>query len=137
MRIFKFAFWLSAVVIFLPASNDNNEELNANASAGALRDAGTMAMSVVTKAGNLADFCARQPEFCTAGAAALKAASSTELPITNASAADKKEVNARPSRSVQTVPRMIAGNGGKAKRNTLKLEDLIPDWKAPAGSTRS
>ncbi len=134
MRIFKFAFWLSAVVIFLPASNDNDSGTSGLDKTSAVQGVSTMAMTAISKAGELSDFCSYQPELCSnAGNTAVKLAiNGLDLASSGAEAA----LAASPIDPARAV-KLIAGSKSNASSNTLKLEDLIPDWKPPKKPSRS
>lgn len=134
MRIFKFAFWLSAVVIFLPASNDNEPVAAGLNKTGAMQDVSTIAMTAISKTGGLTEFCSHQPELCsTAGNTAVKLA----INGLNLAGSGAEAALAASPIDISKATKILAGSKSGASSNTLKLEDLIPDWKPPTKPSRS
>ncbi|MGI9374050.1 MAG: DUF5330 domain-containing protein [Hyphomicrobiales bacterium] len=144
MRILKFSFWIAIVVIFLPASNDNEPDkkvthrLNVPATA---QDVVTAAAAAGT---DISTFCTDQPALCRTGAAALK--------VFKEKAENGLHIMApwddTPKPQGESMLHASADKSGAAMKhaqkkpngvssNTLKIEDLIPEWKTPKGSAKS
>lgn len=167
MYIIRTAFWLSVVILLLPADTDapenqaaevTNEQISATQTLGA----------ALSAAGDIAGLCARQPEVCETGSAAWqtfqnKARYGVELLYDWASGsdedgehADEMQTNAQfdarlpnaivvadntaPIHTGSTDSQRVAPAGDKKdakSQNTLKIEDLIPHWMGPGKSTRA
>ncbi len=165
MYIIRTAFWLSVVIMLLPADTDTpesqveqsqNEQLSATETIGA----------ALSAAGDIAGLCARQPEVCETGSAAWhtfqsKARYGVELIYDWANGEEAGDEageqtnahyntdlphaivvaeNTAPVHTGSTDQPRITPAGGKKdekSQNTLKIEDLIPQWNGPGANTRA
>ena len=139
MRILKFAFWMMVVVVFLPASNDNQPGKEKKDQAS-LINSSEMAVAAASLSGDITSFCQSQPVVCEPGAAALelfKAKATTGLTILapwhqSPKAPADGMIHARAKAMASNAPKLA--NSGSSS-STLKLDDQVPEWKAPKKPT--
>ncbi len=144
MRILKFTFWIAIVVIFLPASNDNEPDKKTTYNLNAPATAQQMVTTATAVGTDISTFCKEQPALCRTGAAALKVfkeKAESGLHIM----APWEDAPKKPGKSMlharkgnnDNAARQAQANPKGVSSNTLKIEDLIPEWKAPKSSAKS
>ncbi len=139
MRIFKFAFWMMVVVVFLPASNDN-EPGKGQQNQTSIVNSSEMAVAAASLSGDITSFCDAQPVVCQTGAAAFelfKAKAATGLTIVapwNQAPEETKSEMIHAQTNALPVKRPKLANS-ETSSNTLKLDDLVPEWKSPKKAT--
>lgn len=169
MYIIRTAFWISAVVLLLPAGQDSMSENPAEPQHTNVSATQTIG-AAVSAVGDIANICERKPEICETGAAAWnvfqrKAQHGASLLYDWVQGSDDASADANEDRSVDagrrsnehkqvsstasaehplitgsTLPKgtvVLANAQSNKSQNTLKLEDLIPQWKGPRKSSRA
>jgi len=165
MFLIRMAFWLSVVILLLPAGTD--EQTNGSEqSPRAVASAGQTINAAVSAVGDIAGLCDRQPQVCRTGSAAwqmfqAKALYGVGLLYDWANGADEAPDAVPPEtdRSAgldarREMPIVLADNAdtvhtgtaapqhrkpskGPRSRNTLRIDDLIPVWRGPVGHKRA
>lgn len=140
MRLIRTILLLSGVGVLLPSPPDNLPDI-AQASA---EEVSTLQMvsSAGSAVSDVASFCARQPDVCqtaayVAGRLEAKAKYSIKLLYDWASDASSgpelrqtiQEVDSLQTGSMQVA---LAGAEKSKGQSTLRIEDLIPEWRGPA-----
>jgi len=121
--LLRAAFWLSVVVVLLPASPS---------APGASGPSATEAMSAANAAmSDMSHFCSRQPDACAVGSQALnqfghKAQAGAKLLYEFLT--DKLGAEASPS----ATPTRAAAHATKTSQNSLTPADLVPAWRGAA-----
>ena len=126
--LLKAAFWLSVVVMLLPAGEKRAD--------GSVPQVGaTEAVSAASAAlADMRQFCTRQPDACTVGSHAAvvfgqKAQAGAKLLY------DFLSERVGPSETGSVTPRpaeqRASGNGDKPSQHTLTPADVAPTWRAP------
>ncbi len=159
MGILRAAFWLSAVVILLPAGNDNVPG-GGHPTNEAKVSADQVVVAATSVAGDMSEFCTRQPGVCETSGAILdvfeaKAKNSVRLIYNWAtepsviSSANAQPANQDKIRQLVTsspgldhLINQVANTGTKPagveqEQNTLKLQDVIPDWSLAEQRSKS
>ena len=150
MGILKAAFWLSAVVILLPAGNDNVPGGGQPASEASVTT-DQVVVAATSVAGDVSEFCGRQPVVCETSSAMLgvfeaKAKNGVRLIYNWATEPSViSSANAEPA-NVDSIGQLVSSgpeldhlikqaankqpkrSSAKREQNTLKLEDVIPTW---------
>lgn len=124
MRIIRTLVLLTAVVVFMPSPPEDR----LNASTEADPPATELLMAAVSTVADMRDFCSRQAAVCdTAHYVAVKLEGKAKygIELLYEWASDRDEQS--PS-DVTTA----SGEPQRPGQNTLELEDLIPEWRAPA-----
>jgi len=117
--LLRAAFWLSVVVVLLPASPS---------APGAAGPSATEAMSAANAAmADMRRFCSRQPDACAVGSQALnqfghKAQTGAKLLYEFLS--DKLAADTPPATRA-------AAHASKTSQNSLTPADLVPAWRGP------
>jgi len=106
MGIIRAAFWLSALIMLLPADKDSGAEAP---SVGVI-DALVAAKSTV---GDFSQFCTRNPGVCVTGSGVF--AIFTEKARTG----------------IRIVSHVFSHSGNAADTGTLTPDDLAPPWRNP------
>ena len=159
MGILRAAFWLSAVVILLPAGNDNVPG-GGHPTNGAKVSADQMMVAASSVAGDVSEFCTRQPGVCETSGAILNvfeakakngvrlvyewATEPSVISSANAEPVQKDAIGQLVS-SGPDLDRLIkrAANSDlkqtapKGEQNTLKLQDVIPAWSLSDSQSKS
>ena len=138
MRIVRTIFVLAVAAFFMPSPPE--ERLTASAQAGNDPPATEFLAAAVSTVADMRDFCTRQAAVCdTAHYLAVKLEGKTKYSIellyqwaneSNGLALPQQQAfdgAATPDSSYATA----ADDAGASGRNTLRLEDLIPEWRAP------
>ena len=141
MRIFRTILILSGVTAFMPAPPEDSTQNTAAAetqATGGLLSSATMAFA------DMAGFCSRQPDVCrTAGymAGRLEAKAKYSVRLIYEWAAESSsepQVSPLPDQADATDPMttgstrsLMADAAPAAGQSTLKIEDLIPEWRGP------
>ena len=111
MFLIRAAFWLSVVIMFIPA----DPETNSPAPRVSVIEGLVAARAVAV---DLSNFCERNPDVCVTGNAAFQVF------------AEKAQNGAK------MLYRYLDDDAGEAKpdgdQGTLTGEDLAPEWKGPA-----
>ena len=159
MGILRAAFWLSAVIILLPAGNDNQPG-GGKPSQSAQVSPEQVVVAATSTASDMSEFCSRQPGVCKTGTAVMgmfeaKAKNGVSIiynwatetnVIGHANAAGNYvEANLANSagpdltRLISTITndRNTKGDQMRGPKNTLEPADLIPEWSAPKRKTNS
>ena len=128
--LLRMAFWLSIVLILLPAGTSQPQPENNVAATDAISAASATV-------GDLRQFCTRQPDACTVGshvAAELgtraQAGAKMLYEFLTATLASKGSGTAATSRFGKAAVDQAAFN--RASQNTLTTTDLAPAWRGPA-----
>ena len=109
MFLFRAAFWLTIVVLLIPADPKSGVE----APSVTVVQAFVAARSTIA---DLSGFCDRNPDVCVTGGAAFRI------------------IGQKAENGVRMIYDYIDGNGGdKAGAGTLTEEDMLPAWKNPSG----
>ncbi len=143
MRIFRTILLLTGVTTFMPSPPENSTSQtvasNADQAAPGLMASATLAIA------DAAGFCSRQPEVCqTAGYVAGKLEAKAKYSVRliyewAAESSSGPQVSPIPNQADQTDPlvtgstRMAAAEVPPAGQSTLRIEDLIPEWRGPVG----
>jgi hypothetical protein len=124
MRIIRTLVLLTTVVVFMPSPPE--ERLNASTEVDP--PATELLMAAVSTVADMRDFCSRQAAVCdTAHYVAVKLEGKAKYGI-ELLYEWANERAAETSSDVTTA----SGEPARPSQNTLELEDLIPDWRAPA-----
>jgi hypothetical protein len=136
MRIVRTMFLLAVAAFFMPSPPE--ERLGASARTGDDPPATEFLAAAVSTVADVSDFCTRQAAVCQTAhylAVALegKAKYSIELFYqwaneSNGLAVSQQAYDDEAASGNRTV---AADNAQAPGRNTLRLEDLIPEWRAP------
>jgi len=128
MRIFRTIFFLGVAAFFLPSPPENRMVAADPGDNPAATEYLTAAVSTVA---DLRDFCSRQAAVCdTAHYLAVKLEGKAKYSIellyqwakdSNGTSLPQQALNENASGATQTTG-----------QNTLGIEDLIPEWRAPA-----
>ena len=139
MRIFRTILFLSGVTAFMPTPPEDSTQNIATAkteATGGLLSSATMAFA------DVAGFCSRQPDVCrTAGymAGRLEAKAKYSVRLIYEWAAESSgepQVSPLPGQADATDPlatgsiRSLVADAAPGQ-STLKIEDLIPEWRGP------
>ena len=126
MRIFRTIFFLGVAAYFLPSPPENRMIAADAGDSPAATEYLTAAVSTVA---DLRDFCSRQATVCdTAHYLAVKLEGKAKYSI------ELLYQWAKDSNGT-TLPQQALNDGDSATtvgQNTLGIEDLIPEWRAPA-----
>ena len=141
MRIFRTILLLTGVTTFMPSPPEDFTSLPVTAktdqAAPGLMGSATLAIA------DAAGFCSRQPQVCqtagyVAGKLEAKAKYSVRLIYEWASESSSgPQVSPFPNQADKTDPlvtgstRMAAAEVPPAGQSTLRIEDLIPEWRGP------
>jgi len=151
MYIIKTAFWLSLVILLLPIDEDNATVNEVNVDARPAITATDAVGAAISTIGDAADICDRQPHVCETGSAAWdvfqrKAIHVIDMVYRWGTGAEEAEPG------METVPYQISENAtpvytgssttaqpaqDSGSQNTLRLDDLIPEWTGPAKNERA
>jgi hypothetical protein len=143
MRIFRTIILLTGIAVLLPSPPDSELQ-----EAASLSDATVMPGLVATAANTVSDvasFCVRQPDVCdTAGyiAGKMEAKAKYSVKLIYEWANEPAEAPEAPAAFEQAIadPLETGSNPGlrlisaRESQSTLKLEDLIPEWRGPVTS---
>jgi hypothetical protein len=133
--LLRMAFWLSIVLILLPAGTSRPQPENTVAATDAISAASATV-------GDLRQFCTRQPEACTVGShvaseLGYKAQAGAKmlyefLTATLASKDSGTVAASRFGRAALDKPAMDPAAFNRASQSTLTTTDLAPAWRGPA-----
>ena len=140
MRIIRYGLILTAAAIFLPSPPP--DEARPTMAGGAARvDAGDMLVAATGVLSDVGQFCTRQPAVCDAAlgvASTLEAKANYSIRLLYRWAnEDEAQPAAAPADGgTAAVDPLITGSpparlAEATSRNTLRLEDLIPEWRGP------
>lgn len=110
--LFRVAFWLSLVILFLPAQENDTQAADISVSAGEALGVATSAIS------DMSAFCQRNPDTCETGGEALKTFSR------------KAQYGAK---LIYDYLGGLNDEDGSRSVNTLTPEDMKPAWRGPDG----
>lgn len=174
MYIIRTAFWISAIILLLPAGNETLPEQEDHPGKTAVSATETIG-AAVSAVGDIADLCNRQPAICETGSAAWQvfqskarygvsvlydwaqgedspadAVDGTKDIQVRAPTKDKGDgTNQAPYKisfaadpfttgsTAVARPYIVVAAKKQKSQNTLKLEDLIPQWKGPRATVRA
>ncbi|MEM7426900.1 MAG: DUF5330 domain-containing protein [Pseudomonadota bacterium] len=156
MGILRTAFWVSAVIILLPAGNDNTPGGGKPVEAAKVT-AQEMVTAASSTAGDVSEFCSRQPGVCETGSAMLQlfeAKAKNGVRLIYHWASDANLVAPATAGASGNAGDLVAGsdldhlidevslktanvNKPRGAGNTLKLEDVLPDWSDPKSRSNS
>jgi hypothetical protein len=143
MRVVRTIFILAVAAFFMPSPPE--ERFKASALAGEDPPATEFLTAAISTVADLRDFCTRQAAVCdTAHYLAVKLEGKAKYSIellyqwaheSNGLTSPQQafDGHATPDSSYATA----ADEAGAAGRNTLRLEDLIPEWRAPKAQSPS
>jgi len=144
MRIIRTIFFFGAIAILMPSPPEESGRASLMASASQVSTPEVI-YAASRAVSDVGDFCGRQPLVCkTAGFIAhkleAKAKYSAKLIYEWANEAGRP-TGAQEALEVEhlataSLPK-IADNAGEPPQNTLKVEDLIPDWRDPLPARKS
>lgn len=125
MRIIRTLVLLTAVVVFMPSPPE--ERLTSSTEADP--PATELLMAAVSTVADMRDFCSRQAAVCdTAHYVAVKLEGKAKYGIELLYEWASERAEQPALEGVTTA----SGEPARASQNTLELEDLIPEWRAPA-----
>jgi hypothetical protein len=157
MQILKPLFWVSAVVLLLPAGNETAGDAPALASARSELSASQVLNAAFSTADDLSGFCGRQPSVCETGQRLISLlerkakygvrliydwANSGGLPgAAPVQGGERMAANEPAAPRGETAEPQPLHTGSIATPppqpvNSLKVEDLIPAWRRPAPQRR-
>ena len=123
MRIVRTIVLLAAVTVFMPSPPEEQLQVRGGEDPP-VTELMSAAMSTVA---DVSEFCGRQPAVCdTAHYLAVKLEGKAKYSI------ELLYEWAQESRSARGGQTVAADEPTLAGRNTLRLDDLIPEWRAPA-----
>jgi hypothetical protein len=140
MRILRTIFFLGAIAILLPSPPEESRRSSLFASASQIT-APEVIYAASRTASDVGDFCQRQPMVCeTAGYIAskveAKAKYSAKLIYEWANEASAPGADQALDERLATASLThVAANAAADSQNTLKVEDLIPEWRNPLASS--
>jgi len=124
MRIFRTLVLLTAVVVFMPSPPEERLSTSTEADPPATE----LLMAAVSTVADMRDFCSRQAAVCdTAHYVAVKLEGKAKYGIELLYEWANERAGEAPA-DVTTA----SGEPQRPSQNTLELEDLIPEWRAPA-----
>jgi hypothetical protein len=138
MRIIRTMFYLSLAAFFMPSPPEGAHLAGADPSLTTPQ----MFVAATNAVSDLRAFCGRQPGVCTtaqyiAGKLEVKAKYSAKLIYEWANEASAPsgappsiEADALETGSTQAL---ASADTGGLSQNTLRLDDLVPEWRAPRG----
>lgn len=141
MRIIRTVLFLCGVTAFLPSPPEDAATSNRGEGVAAVPDQGLLATAAVAIA-DVASLCSRQPDVCqtagyVAGKLEAKAKYSVKLlyewanePDASASPAPASEMTVTSDPLTTGSTQAVAEAEGQGQ-STLRLEDLIPEWRGP------
>ena len=129
MRIIRTIVLLAAAAYFLPSPPEDRPGASLQASGDP--PATEFLSAAVSTIADMSDFCTRQAPVCdTAHYLAVKLEGKAKYGI------ELLYQWAHESNDLNVQSQTAAANDAKAAgRNTLQLEDLIPEWRAPTGQS--
>ena len=156
MGILRTAFWVSAVIILLPVGNDNTPG-GGKPGETAHVTAQNMVVAASSTAGDVSEFCTRQPGVCETGGAMFRlfeAKAKNGVKLIYHWASDANLVAPATASGSDKPGELMANNDldhligevslktaaekpRQGEKNTLKLEDVLPDWSGPGGHSKS
>ena len=156
MGILRTAFWVSAVIILLPAGNDNTPG-GGKPGETAHVTAQNMVVAASSTAGDVSEFCTRQPDVCATGSAMyhlFEAKAKNGVKLIYNWASDANLVAPATAGGSQKPGELMAHNDldhlidevsiktsaqkpPRSAGNTLRLEDVLPAWSGPDGHPKS
>lgn len=124
MRIIRTLVLLTAAVVFMPSPPEERLSTSAEADPPATE----LLMAAVSTVADMRDFCSRQAAVCdTAHYVAVKLEGKAKYGIELL----YEWANERAGEATADVT-TASGESQRPTQNTLELEDLIPEWRAPA-----
>ncbi len=156
MGILRAAFWVSAVIILLPAGNDNTPGGGKPGETASVT-AQEMVVAASSTAGDVSEFCSRQPGVCETGSAMFQLfeakakngvrliyhwASDTNLVGPATAGVSDKASDLVASGDLDHLMGQVSlkpanRNEARDEKNTLTLDDVLPDWSGPELSSNS
>ena len=149
MFVLRTLFWLAVLILILPTGRSADTAAVKPAPEEAYFDAGSAIDAAVATVGDLSSFCTRNPKVCETGTAAAaafetKAKQGVRMLYDWATGSDDGP-NAQPDRALDRaaatgLPHADAATTGSFRvaaqskpksQNTLRLEDIIPEWSGP------
>jgi hypothetical protein len=153
MFILRTLFWLGVVILLLPTGKSEDQADSAALSQAPALSTGQALTAAYSTVNDLSGFCGRNPEACAVGAAAFaaaeeKAKSGVRMIYRWATGAPAHQPPAEPdhrrardaglslsgiapSDGDVTGSIIVAAGDTNNGRNTLKIEDVLPDWSGP------
>ena len=142
MRLFRTIMLLTGVTVFMPSPPENANQGQTQLAAGAGAGQGFVVTAAQTVS-DVATFCTRQPEVCqTAGYLAGKLEAKAKYSVrliyewANESTGEPQVSpyvdQADSTDPIKTGSTVLAAASSEADgQSTLRLEDLIPEWRGP------
>jgi hypothetical protein len=139
MRVFRTIFFLGAIAILMPSPPEDARRSSLVSSQSDF-SAPEMINAASRTVSDMGDFCFRQPMVCaTAGFIATKleakAKYSAKLIYEWANEASRPPGAREERLTTANLPR-LASNSEEPPQSTLKVEDLIPDWRNPLAARK-
>lgn len=137
MFIIRAAFWLLVVAVLIPTGRP--AEQNVTQTTTQQISAHDALYAAYTTAGDVSTFCSRNPDVCATGALALgvlehraRNGLRTMYDWAASAAGQGPEAgnDATASRIHTGSTRKVANNGTRSQ-NTLRIDDIIPEWSGP------
>lgn len=156
MFILRTLFWVGVVLLLLPVGRTETPHMTSDVTDNQAVTTGQALSAAYSTVNDLSSFCSRNPDTCEVGAAAFSAVEAKAKAgvrvlydwATSAPAASgEPEGDRQPSHDASMAPsnvqdgsgrrasRRVAGAG--TSRNTLRLEDIIPEWSGPKSNGRA
>lgn len=146
MRIIRTLFYLSVVGLFMPSPPPPVEPGLAAAPPETVLSTPQMFLAATSAVSDLREFCNRQPGFCDtaqylAGKFEAKAKYSAKLIYEWANEASTPQgpghVIEADALATASTQRVASADDEGLSQNTLRLEDLVPEWRPPQDTRKS
>ena len=158
MFILRTFFWLAVVVMILPTGKSDGDVTDTTATGVSMTDTpgfdtNSALDAAATAVGDLSSFCTRNPGACETGAAAAEAfKAKTKDAVrmlydwatggdaeTSSGIRSQEDVLGKTANMYRQLPANFftgtvhLASGKKSKsQNTLRIEDIIPEWTGPS-----
>lgn len=160
MFIVRTIFWLGLIIFLLPTGNTDDQGDPTRASDEQTLSTGKALSAAYATVDDLSSFCQRNPDPCKVGEAALAAAEETaksgvraiyrwatsepaKQPPTKdddsqAVSAESSQRTSRLGDDVEITGSIaLAASSAPKSANTLRIEDIIPEWSGPRSLKRA
>ena len=152
MFILRTLFWLAVLILVLPTGKSADTDTVTPAAAQANFDAGSALDAAIATVGDVSSFCTRNPKVCETGSAAAAAFESKAKQgvrmLYDWATGNEGDGNAEVGQPTKALDRSAARFSGQAdavvtgsfqmasgdkpkSQNTLRLDDIIPEWSGP------
>ena len=143
MFIPRTLFWLTILILVLPTGKTADMDAVTPAAAQVNFDTGSAIDAAIATAGDVSSFCTRNPKVCETGSAAAAAFESKAKQGVRmlydwatgnegyGNAAYNQPAGAPDRSGAVTGSFRVAAGNKSTSQNTLRLEDIIPEWSGP------